>query len=134
MYYLGIAVTKRQRNQGGKFVQKSDEARKVRSIRVTDKAWDELGRIASERDVTRADLIEELIEKGLAERLEDKAESPKQLELPFGVPLQLERADLEENRDRVLRDLMRDSRVGTSSALYKKTKKALDALIKTLLD
>jgi hypothetical protein len=97
-------------------------------------AWNELGRIADERDITRADLIEELIEKGLAEFLEDKAESPKQSELPFGVQPKLERTDLEEKRDRVLRDLMKDSRVGTSAALYKKAKKALDTFIKMLLD
>jgi hypothetical protein len=130
---LGIAVPERQRSQGGKFVQKSDEMRKVRSVRLTDTAWNELGRIANERDITRADLIEELIKKGLAERLEDKVESPKQLELPFGVSPKLERADLEEKRDHVLRDLMRNSKVGTSSSLYKKTRKALDAFIKTLL-
>lgn len=124
----------RQRNQGGKFVQKSDEMRKVRSVRLTDTAWNELGRIADERDITRADLIEELIEKGLAERLEDKVESPKQLELPFGVSPKLERADLEEKRDRILKDLMRDSKVGTGAALYKKAKKALDTFIKMLLD
>lgn len=127
-------MAERQRNESGKFIQKSDEPRKVRSVRLTDVAWNELGRIADERDITRADLIEELIEKGLAGFLEDKAESPKQLELPFGVQPKLERTDLEEKRDRVLRDLMKDSRVGTSAALYKKAKKALDTFIKMLLD
>jgi predicted DNA-binding protein len=130
MYYLDIAVPERQRNQGGKFVQKSDEMRKVRSVRLTDTAWNELGRIADERDITRADLIEELIEKGLAERLEDKVESSKQLELPFGVLPKLERADLEEKRDRALAAL----KLGSQAPLYKKIKKALDTYMKMLLD
>ncbi len=127
-------MAERQRNESGKFIQKSDEPRKVRSVRLTDVAWNELGRIADERDITRADLIEELIEKGLAGFLEDKAESPEQLELPFDVQPKLERTDLEEKRDRVLRDLMRDSKVGTGATLYKKAKKALDTFIKMLLD
>lgn len=123
-------MPERQRNQGGKFVQKSDERRKVRSVRLTNTAWNELGRIADERDITRADLIEALIEKGLAERLEDKVESPKQLELPFGVPPQLERADLEEKRDRALAAL----KLGSQAPLYKKIKKALDIYVRMLLD
>lgn len=132
MYYLGIgiAMVKRQRSESGKFVQKSDEMRRVRSIRLTDTAWDELGRIANQRDITRADLIEELIEKGLAERLEDKVESSKQLEIPFGVLPKLERADLEENRDRILAGL----KLGSQAPLYKKIKKALDLYVAMLLD
>jgi hypothetical protein len=127
---LDVAVPERQRNQGGKFVQKSDEMRKVRSVRLTDTAWNELGRIADQQDITRADLIEGLIEKGLAERLEDKVESPKQLELPFGVSPKLERTDLERKRDRVLATLG----LGSQAPIYKKIKKALDAYMKMLLD
>ncbi len=123
-------MAERQRNESGKFIQKSDEPRKVRSVRLTDVAWNELGRIANERDITRADLIEELIEKGLAERLEDKVESPKQLELAFGVSPKLERADLEEKRDRTLAAL----KLGSQAAAYKKIKKALDTYMKMLLD
>ncbi len=127
-------MVERQRNESGKFVQKSDEARKVRSIRLTDRAWNELGRIVGERDITRADLMEELIEKGLAELLKDKLESPKQLELPFSTQPKLERADLEEKRDRVLKRSMKELKVGTSSAPYRNVKKALDTFIKMLLD
>jgi cell division protein FtsB len=51
----------RIRGNKGKFIQKSNEARQVRSLRVTDSAWSELGNIAEDFSVTRADLIEKLI-------------------------------------------------------------------------
>jgi hypothetical protein len=48
----------RTRGDKGKFIQKSSEPRLVRSIRATNSTWDKLGRIAHERCITRADLIE----------------------------------------------------------------------------
>lgn len=48
----------RIRGDNGKFVQKSNEPRPVRSIRATDSVWEILGSIANERCITRADLIE----------------------------------------------------------------------------
>lgn len=56
------------RIEGGKFAPKSDEPRQVRSIRVTDKAWERLGQVAELRRITRADLIEELVESGTLEQ------------------------------------------------------------------
>ena len=49
------------RNFRGQFVNKSDGNRQVRSIRVTDEIWEKFGNIASERSITRADLLEELV-------------------------------------------------------------------------
>ena len=49
------------RNFRGQFVSKSDSNRQVRSIRVTDEIWEKFGNIASERSITRADLLEELV-------------------------------------------------------------------------
>lgn len=46
------------RNEAGKFASKSDEIRHVRSIRLTNTAWDVLGKIADSRSITRADLVE----------------------------------------------------------------------------
>jgi transposase-like protein len=40
------------------FTQKFEEAKKLRSVRLTDTAWDALERIASEHGVTRTDLLE----------------------------------------------------------------------------
>ena len=42
---------------------KSDCARRVRSIRVTDEVWEKFGEIAAERCITRADLLEEIVKE-----------------------------------------------------------------------
>lgn len=47
------------RDKKGRFGSKTKDGRKVRSMRVGDEAWDRLGKKASERGITRADLIEE---------------------------------------------------------------------------
>ena len=53
------------RTSGGKFAPKSEEHRRVRSIRLTDSTWEVLGAIATQRGITRADLLEGLVEGGL---------------------------------------------------------------------
>lgn len=55
-------MAQQKRTEQGQFTSKSDEPRKVRSIRITDTAWEKLGKIAASRCITRADLIEEWIE------------------------------------------------------------------------
>lgn len=42
----------------GKFGMKSETARLVRSIRATDRTWDDFGFEADKRRITRADLLE----------------------------------------------------------------------------
>lgn len=56
-------MVEQERNSKGRFKQKSDEFRQVRSIRVTDEVWDKLGKLADQRRITRADLLEELVEE-----------------------------------------------------------------------
>ncbi len=52
---------KRKRDIQGKFTLKDDDYRQVRSLRLTDSTWKELG-IASEcLGITRADLLENLV-------------------------------------------------------------------------
>ena len=46
------------RDQKGRFDIKTKNGRKVRSMRVGDEAWENLGKMASEQGMTRADLIE----------------------------------------------------------------------------
>jgi predicted transcriptional regulator len=58
-------MTEQGRTEGGKFAPKSSEYRHVRSIRLTDKTWETLGAIAEQRGITRADLLEELVEEGV---------------------------------------------------------------------
>lgn len=49
------------RNQKGQFSSKGEEFREVRSLRLTNSAWEKLGKMAEERGITRADLIEDWI-------------------------------------------------------------------------
>jgi predicted DNA-binding ribbon-helix-helix protein len=49
------------RNEVGQFSAKGEGRREVRSIRLTDSAWEKLGNIADERGITRADLIENMM-------------------------------------------------------------------------
>ena len=51
------------RNQKGRFVQKSEEPRQIRSIIVTDSTWKEIGRIAELNKLTRADIIEKIFNR-----------------------------------------------------------------------
>ena len=50
------------RNSRGRFINKSDSDRQVRSIRVTDEIWEKFGKVAAQRGITRADLLEEIVE------------------------------------------------------------------------
>ena len=54
------------RNNKGQFQSKSDELRRVRSIRVTDEVWEAMGMMADNRGITRADLLEEFVEVDLS--------------------------------------------------------------------
>ncbi len=54
---------KRKRDIQGKFTLKNHDYRRVRSLRLTDSTWKELG-IASEcLGLTRADLLENLVQQ-----------------------------------------------------------------------
>ena len=55
----------RPRTSDGKFTLKSHQKRKMRSLRLTDQTWEKIGEIAQSRGITRADLIEDLIETGI---------------------------------------------------------------------
>ena len=54
---------KREKDWHGRFIHKSDDYRRVRSIRVTDEIWEKFGEAALERGITRADLLEEIVKK-----------------------------------------------------------------------
>ena len=49
------------RNKKGQFDRKSDADRKVRSIRVTDDCWEKFGEMANQQCITRADLLEQIV-------------------------------------------------------------------------
>jgi hypothetical protein len=68
----------RIRGDNGKFIQKSNELRPVRSIRATDSTWEMLGNIADKQRITRADLIEHFaLNHVLHESLEKENEKLK---------------------------------------------------------
>ena len=48
----------------GRFINKSDDYRKVRSIRVTDEIWEKFGDMALQQSITRADLLEGIVKSG----------------------------------------------------------------------
>jgi hypothetical protein len=50
------------RDKKGHFANKGEEKREVRSIRLTDSTWEKLGELATKRGITRADLIEEMMD------------------------------------------------------------------------
>ena len=128
----------RQNRQGnGKFAQKSEEYRHVRSIRLTDKTWDALGKLTEERGITRADLIEEWVSNRVAQ-LEESVEVACHSEVEAlrsrVAALQEENSllfeeqitELENTRDRLLTHVLK---LGKQSARYKDARKALDFFI-----
>lgn len=52
-------MEKRFRGQGGKYISKGISKREVRTIRLTDHAWQSLHNLADLQKITVADLIEE---------------------------------------------------------------------------
>lgn len=56
---------KQGRQEKGRFASKSNEYRAVRSLRLTETTWETLGSAADSRCITRADLIEQLVESGV---------------------------------------------------------------------
>lgn len=107
-------MNKQERNKLGKFLPKSEEMRKVRSIRLTDSTWEKLGKLANERSITRADLLEEWMIDGIAAKQDN---SSKEL---VGDLL-----DLTEIRDLFLSSL----KVGKQSPIYKNAVKCLKEFI-----
>ncbi|AFZ13603.1 hypothetical protein Cri9333_2753 [Crinalium epipsammum PCC 9333] len=57
-------MAKQLKNASGKFVTKSDQPRKLRGLRLTDRVWEALRNRADELDMSPADLIEHLGELG----------------------------------------------------------------------
>lgn len=57
-------MAKQGRSEAGQFAAKSDTSREVRSIRLTDATWQQLGEVAEAQSLTRADLIERLADSG----------------------------------------------------------------------
>lgn len=66
------------RNQVGQFDLKGEEPRLVRSLRLTDTCWEALGEVAENRGISRADLLERMVEDGYLDEYELYENSGKQ--------------------------------------------------------
>jgi len=147
----------RCRNEKGVFTKNSDQPRHVRSIRLTDSTWIELGNIAEDFSITRADLIEKLINdhvlhghdslKQENEKLKQEihvlqgriseidksvvlSKGDYQLDIPLGTS-SLSPDKLHKIRDRVLG--MGILTTGQQSNHYKESRKLLNKFIQVLL-
>lgn len=121
---------KRKRDIQGKFTLKNQDYRQVRSIRLTDSTWKELG-IASEcLGITRADLLENLVwrnrsivsDSGKIEQLNPEKPRPK-------AKKSLDRDELSSLAQKVLNEL----RLGKQASSYKLVQKSLKRLIELIL-
>lgn len=121
---------KRKRDIQGKFTLKNQDYRQVRSIRLTDSTWKELG-IASEcLGITRADLLENLVwrnssivsDSGKIEQLNPEKPRPK-------AKKSLDRDELSSLAQKVLNEL----RLGKQASNYKLVQKSLKRLIELIL-
>lgn len=65
---LGEMIDRSRNKDSGRFTQKSDQKRKVRSLRLTDKTYNYLKEKALKNDQTIADLIEQIVEDKLLEK------------------------------------------------------------------
>jgi hypothetical protein len=121
---------KRQRDIQGKFTLKNQDYRQVRSIRLTDSTWKELG-IASEcLGITRADLLENLVQhnrsifsdSGEIEQLNRRKSGSK-------AKKSLNKDELSSIAEKVLQEL----RLGKQASSYKLVEKSLKRLIELIL-
>lgn len=52
------------RSKTGQFILKSETERSVKSVRATERVWDDFGFLADSRRITRADLLEQWVSAG----------------------------------------------------------------------
>ncbi len=132
MQYMELNM-KRKRDLQGKFTRKNQTERQVRSLRLTDSTWKELG-IASEcLGITRADLLENLVQQNKRswklEELEPEmpALEPEKSGLKAKTPFN--RDELSVLANKVLTEL----RLGKQASNYKLVQKSLKRLIELVL-
>ncbi len=70
---------KNARDTAGKFAVKSDTPRKVRSVNLTDAAWEWLARTAEQAGMSRNDYLEAMAESDTPVKVSVKPQSPENL-------------------------------------------------------
>ncbi len=93
------------RNEDGKFLLKGETERKVRSIRVTDRTWDDFGFEADKRRITRADLLEQWVKgQGLVQ-----PDGITRIEMAVAVSILTEALDLKANAGGAIKARIREA-------------------------
>lgn len=123
---------KRKRDIQGKFTLKNQDYRQVRSIRLTDSTWKELG-IASEcLGITRADLLENLVQQNKNKEIFSDSGETESLNPQKSVSKakkSLNKDELSSSAEKVLQEL----RLGKQASSYKLVEKSLKRLIELIL-
>jgi hypothetical protein len=113
---------KRKRDIQGKFTLKNYDYRQVRSLRLTDNTWKELG-VASEcLGITRADLLENLVQQN---KIFSDSRETEQLNRQKS----LNKNELSSSAEKVLKEL----RLGKQASSYKLVQKSFKRLIELIL-
>ena len=121
---------KRKRDIQGKFTLKNQDYRQVRSLRLTDSTWKELG-IASEcLGITRADLLENLVQQN-KEIFGDLGEI-EQLN-PGKSGLKAKKSFNKDELNFLAEKVLQELRLGKQASNYKLVQKSLKRLIELIL-
>lgn len=123
-------MAEQKRTESGKFSAKSNENRAVRSVRLTDAVWKTLGAIADSRCITRADLIEQIVEKGIESQelgevfLRKSVQKDAVTQESTGIPLQ--------QINEVSLKILKDPKVTRNGKDRASVRRALQALLDEL--
>ena len=121
---------KRKRDIEGKFTLKNHDYRQVRSLRLTESTWKKLGMASECRGITRADLLENLVQQNKEifpdSRGIEPLNSPK---IGSIAQKSFNKDELNFLADKVLQEL----RLGKQASSYKLVKKSLKRLIELIL-
>ena len=121
---------KRKRDIQGKFTLKNHDYRQVRSLRLTEKTWEKLGMASECRGITRADLLENLVQQN-KEIFSDSGtiEPPNPQKLVLKAKISLNKDELSSLANKVLNEL----KLGKQASSYKLVQKSLKRLIELIL-
>ena len=121
---------KRKRDIQGKFTLKNQDYRQVRSLRLTDSTWKELG-IASEcLGITRADLLENLVQHNRS-IFGDLVETESLNSQKSGS--KAEKSLLRDELNSLAAKVLQELRLGKQASSYKLVEKSLKRLIELIL-
>ena len=121
---------KRKRDIQGKFTLKNHDYRQVRSLRLTERTWKKLAIASESRDMTRADLLENLVQQN-KEIFSDSGtiEPPNPKKLVLKAKISLNKDELSSLANKVLNEL----KLGFQASSYKLVQKSLKRLIELIL-